>query len=579
MLSISPRLRRLLPALALCAAPLAAQSSSDIKDEVDFSLRWLRAQQDANSGAYGDVSGTAWALRTFIESPRAYVPSDGPFLSRAIGFLSDRQREDGAIVDADSNGDDALLTTALAARALGVLPEGTATSTLTAALGFLGQSETPQLWDPGLEGAEPAVVGRVVQALLAERSESGAWDDGSGDRITATSRALLELSAGYRVLKSAESGGDSGEPGEASALPRFDPASAARITQAIERGAAFLVELGPNGRWGAPGDPDLGLTAMCLSALQAVPQPRAAEIQHAIDAGLAWLVAHQHEDGAIHQGRLQNYATSASIMALAQAGRPEHAPVIARARGFLQTLQADEGEGYSEGDRFYGGVGYGGDERPDLSNMQMALEALVAAGVGSDDPTMVKAITFLERCQNRSESNTLVVRSGEARVLSGDDGGAGYAPGDSKAGFIELANGDKITRSYGSMTYALLKSLIFAGVDAEDPRVQAAWGWIQRNYTLDINPGFEGSSDPLAPYQGLFYYFQTMARTLQLLEVDTLTDAAGVEHQWRSELGGRLLVMQRQDGSWLNANSPRWWEGNPILATAYALQALQATIE
>ena len=42
------------------------------------------------------------------------------------------------------------------------------------------------------------------------------------------------------------------------------------------------------------------------------------------------------------------------------------------------------------------------------------------------------------------------------------------------------------------------------------------------------------------------------------------------------DAGGHLKAMQRQDGSWLNANSPRWWEGNPVLATAYALLALDS---
>ena len=270
--------------------------------------------------------------------------------------------------------------------------------------------------------------------------------------------------------------------------------------------------------------------------------------------------------------------TSASILALSRAGRPGDRPAIARAQAFLKGLQADEGEGYSEGDRFYGGIGYGGDERPDLSNLQMALEALAESGLGSDDPAFQKALKFLERCQNRSESNDLVLVEGDARILPGDDGGAGYAPGDSKAGFIELADGSRIPRSYGSMTYALLKGFLFAGLARDDPRVAAAWRWLSENYTLDVNPGFERSADPRAAYQGLFYYFQNMARTLDLYGQEEIVDAAGVAHRWRTELTGRMVAMQRQDGSWVNLNSPRWWEGNPVLATAYAMQTLDAAL-
>ena len=189
---------------------------------------------------------------------------------------------------------------------------------------------------------------------------------------------------------------------------------------------------------------------------------------------------------------------------------------IKRAQGFLVNLQADEGEGYSADHPFYGGIGYGGDERPDLSNLQMALEALVASGLEEDHVAFDRAVRFLERCQNRSESNDFELRSAEGKIVSGNDGGAGYYPGDSKAGFEVLADGTKIPRSYGSMTYALLKGLVFSGLETTDERVQACWKWLSEHYTLDVNPGFEHSSDPTAAYQGLFYYFHSMARALSV---------------------------------------------------------------
>ena len=48
-------------------------------------------------------------------------------------------------------------------------------------------------------------------------------------------------------------------------------------------------------------------------------------------------------------------------------------------------------------------------------------------------------------------------------------------------------------RSYGSMTYAGLKSMIYAGLSHDDPRVKAAWEWIGRNFTVDENPGMAAS--------------------------------------------------------------------------------------
>ena len=78
------------------------------------------------------------------------------------------------------------------------------------------------------------------------------------------------------------------------------------------------------------------------------------------------------------------------------------------------SLQADEGEGYSSDHPYYGGIGYGGDERPDLSNLQMALEALSASGLEEGHAAYARAIAFLERCQNRSESNDVAFVKGGA---------------------------------------------------------------------------------------------------------------------------------------------------------------------
>src|SRR5207248_877659 len=48
----------------------------------------------------------------------------------------------------------------------------------------------------------------------------------------------------------------------------------------------------------------------------------------------------------------------------------------------------------------YGGLGYDGRSRPDLSNTQFFVDALLAAGVSKDDPAVQKALQFVSRCQN-----------------------------------------------------------------------------------------------------------------------------------------------------------------------------------
>ena len=77
-----------------------------------------------------------------------------------------------------------------------------------------------------------------------------------------------------------------------------------------------------------------------------------------------------------------------------------------------------------------------------------------------------------------------------------------------------------------------------------------------------------------AGLQGLYYYYLTMARALNALDLDTIETPDGRKHDWRQELEEKIRSLQRMDGSWINHMAPRWFEGNPVLATAYALLVL-----
>jgi squalene-hopene/tetraprenyl-beta-curcumene cyclase len=565
------------PAADAARAPGAAaqEPALDVTGPIRAGLRWLRSVQDPVTGAYAaNLETTALVVRAFAESPDRYRASDGPFVARAVELLLANQREDGSIGPHEGDAATVQRDTRAAAEALIALGDPAYKAQLGRALAYLGSTDlapTPALPEADLGPQEAAAFARGV---LAAQKEPGKWDGPRG-QVHESAWAIVQLSAASRRLdKTAEPGAP-----PVVALPAFGEADRAAASAAIERGADFLAAASQDGTWGAPGKPDAGLTAMVLAAMQARPAPRPAAQQALIDAGLAWLAAQQKPDGSIHDGKLANYITSASIFALQRSGDPRWKDVVARARAFLVGLQADEGEGYSEGDLYYGGIGYGSTERPDLSNLQMALEALAASGLEPDAPTYRKALKFLERCQNRSESNDLALRDGEALVRAGDDGGASYAPGDSKAGFVELEGGVKLPRSYGSMTYALVKCMLYAGLPKDDPRLVAAIEWCRKNYTLDVNPGFDVGRDPSAPYQGLYYYLHTLAQALAMLGEDTITDGAGRTHAWRREVCGRVLSMQSKiDGSWTNRNSPRWMEGNPLLGTAYALLTLDAAM-
>ncbi len=198
-------------------------------------------------------------------------------------------------------------------------------------------------------------------------------------------------------------------------------------------------------------------------------------------------------------------------------------------------------------------------DRPDLSNTSFLLDALKSVGRGPDDDAVKQALVFVSRCQNlETEFNTTPF------AAKNPDGGFYYTPaagGSSQAGTTPEGG----LRSYGSMTYAGLKSMIFAGLGPDDPRVKAASKWLAQHYSLTENPGM-GSA-------GLYYYYLTMAKALAATGAKEFVDGTGKTHDWRGELIAELARIQKPDGSWVNENA-RWMEGDPNLVTGYTLFAL-----
>ena len=121
---------------------------------------------------------------------------------------------------------------------------------------------------------------------------------------------------------------------------------------------------------------------------------------------LEYLATLAQEDGGIHDESVANYVTSAAVMALDASGDPKYRPLLTKAKDFLVGMQSDEGEGYQPSDKYYGGCGYSVDERPDLSNVAFWIEATRTAGLKPEDAAVKKALVFLNRCQNHSETNT-----------------------------------------------------------------------------------------------------------------------------------------------------------------------------
>jgi squalene-hopene/tetraprenyl-beta-curcumene cyclase len=334
----------------------------------------------------------------------------------------------------------------------------------------------------------------------------------------------------------------------AQAAEHMDPELRKKAKRAADAGLHYLRgNQREDGSWAG----SVGVTALGLRAFLQSHRGYNESDGAFITRPVAFLKAHVNEDGSISEtNQNRNYNTAVCLTALAATGNDEHAAAIKGGQEYLKRLQLGPEDGYEKDHRYYGGIGYGGDERPDLSNQYMAVEALQATAVESDDPVWEKALVFINRSQNRSESND--------QAWATNDGGFTYMPGFSPHGG---------TGSYGGMTHAGLLALLFAGVDKNDPRVQAASDWIRENYTLDENPGAKNNS-------GLFYYYNVFAKSMYAMGDDVVVDGAGVKHNWRNDLARKLMSLQGEDGSWTNTWSTRWWEGEKDLVTAWSVIAL-----
>jgi squalene-hopene/tetraprenyl-beta-curcumene cyclase len=339
---------------------------------------------------------------------------------------------------------------------------------------------------------------------------------------------------------------------------KFD---AKKYEATVEKGIDYLAHAqGEDGSFGGRRSL-VGVTAIVATAM--LENGRTAD-DPVVAKALKHMEKYVQKDGGIYTEApgmdFHNYETSIAIMCLAAANKDKrYDKLIRNAEKFLKDVQWTESSETKKEDPNYGGAGYGKSRRPDLSNTAFFIDALKAAGNGPDDEAMKKAAEFVSKCQNlESEHNTLPF------ATKNPDGGFIYTPADggqSPAG--KLPDGG--LRSYASMTYAGLKSLLYAGVSSDDPRVKAAVKWASMHYDLSSNPGM-GT-------QGLYYYYHLFAKANAVMKVNEITDAKGVKHDWRTELVDVLAKKQEPNGSWVN-DTDRFMEKDPNLVTSFALMAL-----
>ena len=96
--------------------------------------------------------------------------------------------------------------------------------------------------------------------------------------------------------------------------------------------------------------------------------------------------------------------------------------------------------------------------------------------------------------------------------------------------------------------------------------MQSALNWASRHWTLDENPGMQD--------QGLYFFYNVMSRSLAAAGLETIPRDTGDAIPWAKELVGKVVSLRQEDGSWVNRNG-RFWDNDPVLATAYSVLALE----
>ena len=330
------------------------------------------------------------------------------------------------------------------------------------------------------------------------------------------------------------------------------------LTVAIEKGTKFLLsKQAADGHWSDAQMP--ALTALPLWALSTSFKGEAglsSLVSEARKKAASFVLATQRPDGGFYvpkPGRggsgLGNYNTSVCLSALFDSGLAPKAALL-KARTYIASSQL-EGD-----DTMAGGFGYDKVSRrryADLSNTSYAMSAMAKTASLEEfrtdgkkaDLDWDKALAFVEN---------LMMKEGP------DAGGAAYNERTPQAGTETNKAGKVHLRAYGSMTYAAVLSMCSAKLNRGDPRVRQSLEYLNKYWSVEENPGMGN--------QGLYYFYDIMARALSAAGVDTVGD-----HNWKKELSAKVMSLQKPDGSWANDNN-RFWEADPVLCTSFALLVL-----
>lgn len=270
-------------------------------------------------------------------------------------------------------------------------------------------------------------------------------------------------------------------------------------------------------------------------------------------SALRYLAQRQNANGA-WLGRYGPAVTALVIRAFLQAGASPKLPRIADGLHFIESCRHSDGGYYLLDEPAY--------------NTAIVVRTLSMLHSKTYVRRCTQAMAFLRSISQPQSSGSTGIRqwfSGHSTIGRPPSGPVTLS--NATAPWLNDGNldpherpGDMRLKNYGSITYAQLKSMIYASLSPRDPRVARLSRWLREDRHIQINPAAHG-----AP--GLFYFSLVYARVMRAMEH---APAGNTIQSWRSRLIHLMQRLRRPGGYWENTSSDRWLEGNRIMATTYA---------
>ena len=338
------------------------------------------------------------------------------------------------------------------------------------------------------------------------------------------------------------------------------------------KAVAFLrPRQGADGSWS--GDrKEPGITALVVTAM--LRSGRVTPDDPAVAKGLAYLERFLGPKGGLSEAPHSVYSTSVALMAFQAAnkgGRFDR--VIKGGQDFLKATQWDEGEGKGRERPAVRRPGlWRGNSRPTSRTRRSSSKHCTTPAC----PPMTRHFkrpwcSYLGARTSRASSTTCRGGQGQRRRFRlHPDRGEQRDDGQGRQGRGKMqGGGDGDLRSSAGMTYAGLKSMIYAGLTQDDlgsrPPSNTSASIIRSTKTPDRASEASITTTRRSPRR--WHSRQADADRRQ-----------GKEHNWRAELVAALAKRQEANGSWVNRDD-RFMEGDPNIVTSFGLLAKGAGLD